>query len=158
VFGRTDENNLFTPNKFGFAINTGLIFSFDKQNRYGTTFDLLFKLGFETGYNHPLGLEFDLLFGTGKSCGDFLYTVVDENGAEEDMNIPYTEWCFKKDFRISVRSNLLNSSIKNTDVRLFFQYVGSTNPHDDDSLSQSGITNKWQEQSWSFGILLVRHL
>ena len=158
VFGKTDENNLFTPNKFGFSLNTGLIFSFDKQNRYGTTFDLLFKFGLETGFNHPLGLAVDLLLGTGKSCGDFLYDITTDDGNTEDMEIPYTDWCFKKGFRISVRSNLLNTQLKNTDVRLFFQYIDSKNPYNDAELREISIYNKWQEQSWSFGLLLVRYL
>jgi len=158
ILGRTDKNNIFTPNKFGFSVNTGFVFAFDKQNRYGTTFDFLFKLGLETGYEHPLGLEFDFLLGTGKSCGDFIYTVVNEDGAEEDMNIPYTEWCLKRGFQLSVRSNLLHTQIKNTDIRLFVRYIDSKNPKDDAQLSKDGITNKWQEQGWSFGLLFSYHL
>lgn len=155
LFGRTDENNLFYPNKFGFALNTGFVFAFDKQNRYGTTFDFLLKLGFETGYNHPFGLEFDLLFGTGKACGDFSFDV-EEDGNIEHREIPYTEWCLKGGFQISVRSNLLHTQVKNTDVRLFVRYVTSRNPKDDAELLKEGIINKWQERGWSIGLLFAK--
>lgn len=155
LVGRSDENNTFTPSKFGFSINTGFIFSYDSQKRYGTTFDLLWKLGLESGYNHPLGIEVDFLLGTGKSCGDYTFTLKDdENGKTEDMDIPYTDWCLKYGAQLSLRSNILSTQIKNTDIRLFVRYVYSKNPQNDAELDELGIDNFWQEESWTFGITL----
>jgi hypothetical protein len=154
LFGNTDEKGMFIPSKFGFSLNTGFIASFDRQKRYGTTFDYLLKLGIEAGYNHPLGIELDFLLGTGKSCGDYNFSTKDENGTIEDFEIPYTKWCLKYGTQLSFRSNILRTQIKNTDIRLFVRYVYSKNPENEDELFDQGIDCLWQEESWSFGLML----
>ena len=141
---------MFTPNNFGFAVNTGFIFAYDRQKRYDTTFDFLWKLGLEAGYQHTMGVELDFLLGTGKTCGDYVFTTNDENNPE--IEVPYTSWCMKYGFQLSLRSNILRMQIKDTDVRLFARYVYSKNPENEQELWNDGIDCLWKEESWSFGL------
>ena len=155
--GRVEGDKLYL-NRFGIAYSTGLIASFDKQDKYGTSCDFLLKLGIEAGHGHPMGIGFDLLVGTGKSAGEYNFTVEDDeaapnnNSEPEEMNVPYTKWCFKYGTQLWLRSNLLQAKVKNTDVRLFARYVYSKNPEDEDELLKDEIFCDWHEESWSFGL------
>lgn len=154
--GRVEGNKLYL-NRFGIAYSTGLIASFDKQDKYGTTCDFLLKLGIEAGHGHPMGIGFDLLVGTGKSAGEYNFTLEDNeaapnNNEPEEMNVPYTMWCFKYGAQLWLRSNLLRAKVKNTDVRLFARYVYSKNPENEDELFRDGIFCDWHEEGWSFGM------
>ncbi len=151
------EGDQLRLNKLGLGYSLGLIASFDKQDRYGTTCDFLAKLGFEAGNGHAMGIGIDFLVGTGKSAGDYNFTArVEADGDvpehDEDYTIPYTKWCFKYGTQLWIRSNLLQAKVKNTDVRLFARYVYSVNPENEDELLREGIDCDWRTESWSFGL------
>ena len=151
------EGNQLRVNKFGFGYSLGLITSFDKQDHYGVTCDFLGKIGVEAGNGHQMGVGVDFLLGSGKSCGNFYYPI-DENDSgadyydDEDLTEPYTAWCFKYGAQLWVRSNLLKTSIGNTDVRLFARYVYSVDPHKNSTISNNTVENYWVEESWQFGL------
>jgi len=149
----TIEEDQLRLNRFGFAYSLGFIASMDRQDKYGTTCDLLVKLGLETGNEHAMGIGIDGLFGTGSASvttcvpftADYTYT---EHGVD---------WCLKYGFQIWVRSNLLHANIKNVDVRLFARYVYSKDPTNDQDLdfNQDGVPSGyyvWNPESWQFGL------
>lgn len=145
-------------NRLGFAYNIGAIAQFDSQDRYGTTCDLMAKIGFEAGFAHKRGIGIDFLVGTGKASGEYiLYDPKALFGDEEipddlDENTPYTGWCFKYGFQIWLRSGLLNTQLKKTDVRLFARYIRSLDPDRNVDMTDIGIMNFWNEESWQFGV------
>ncbi len=155
------EGDQLRLNKFGFGYSAGLVASFDKQDYYGVTCDFLLKLGVETGNGHQMGIGIDALVGTGKSCGNLYYSGLDDSSGNnepadesvyEDWAEPYTAWCFKYGAQLWVRSNLLRTSLSNTDIRLFARYVYSVNPNNINELEKYGIDDVWSGESWQFGI------
>ncbi|HCU59462.1 MAG TPA: hypothetical protein DIC64_05755 [Alphaproteobacteria bacterium] len=146
--GRIDDD-LWAPNKFGFAYSTGFIASFDREDNKEVTCDFLWKLGVETGNGHTLGIGVDLLLGGGKTAG----TAFDLQDAEL-VSAPYTAWCFKQGVQVWLKTNLLTTSIKNTDILAFARFVRSQNPYNDEELLKDNILNLWKEESWQFGITL----
>ena len=147
------EGDSLHLNRFGFGYSLGVLAAMDSQEKYGTTFDLMAKIGVETGYGHAMGAGADLLFGTGKSAvtmevpltADYIYT-------EHD-----TEWCFKYGFQLWIRTSLLHANIKNTNVRFFVRYVYSKDPTDDADLdfNDDGFLSGyyiWNPESWQVGL------
>ncbi len=139
-------------NRFGFAYSLGTVASFDRQEDYGVTCDFLAKFGVETGNGHSLGIGFDAMIGTGKSPGVF-YELNPKDPDDNDPNY-YTSWCFKYGSQIWLKTNLVTTKIKNTDMLVFARLVYSQNPYDDDALLQNGFDNYWLEESWQFGVTL----
>ena len=143
-------------NKLGFGYSLGFVASFDRQDYYGTTCDILSKIGIEAGNGHKMGIGLDFLIGTGKSAGEYSFFLKDENpdgnNEIEQKDLPYTSWCLKYGGQLWVRSNLLKASIKNTDIRLFARYVYSKNPEDENKLMDNGIICNWMTESWNFGL------
>jgi len=155
------EDERLRINKFGFGYSVGLIAAFDKQDYYGETCDFLAKIGVETGNDHNMGIGFDFLVGTGKSCGNTYFMLNDEDASQakqydesftNDWAEPYTAWCFKYGGQLWVRSNLLKTSMGNTDIRLFTRYVYSVNPHKTTDFSEFLLYGDWMEESWQFGL------
>lgn len=146
------NGDMLKLNRFGLGYSFGLVASFDRQEHYGTTCDVLAKIGAEAGNGHKLGIGVDFLVGGGKTAGEYEFDVEDDKGNVENEVLPYTSWCFKYGAQLWVRSKLLSVSLKDTDVRLFARYVYSVNPEDEDALAKSGIACNWMEESWSFGL------
>lgn len=146
------EGETLKLNRLGLGYSLGLVASFDRQDYYGTTCDFLGKLGVEAGNGHKMGIGLDFLIGTGKTAGEYSFSIQDEDGSTEDVDLPYTSWCLKYGAQLWVRSSMLNVSIKNADVRLFARYVYSKNPENEDELLNQGIICNWIEESWSFGL------
>ena len=142
-------DDLWKPNSFGFGYSTGLIASFDREDNSDVTCDFLFKFGVETGNGHALGIGVDLMLGTGKTAG----TMFDLE-QEELASAPYTAWCFKQGVQLWLKTNLLTTSIKNTDILAFARFVRSQNPYNDEELLKDNILNLWKEESWQFGVTL----
>jgi len=112
----------------------------------------MLKLGIETGYGHNMGIGFDILLGTGKSAGDYVIYYNDD-GEIESLSQPFTKWCFKRGAQFWVRTGMLGTALKNTDIRLFARYVYSQEPDPDPDIAESpGIFTVWQEESWQFGL------
>ncbi len=152
VWGQIRGDSLVL-NRLGMGYSTGFMACFDENKTYGTTCDFLFKIGFEAGNGHAMGIGVDLLLGSGKSAGQYTYTQeTDEGNEPEDVEIPYTKWCLKYGFQFWVRSNLLQAQMKNTDVRIFARYVYSKNPDNTAALADDGIICDWHQESWSFGL------
>ena len=125
----TLEGDSLRLNRFGGAISFGLLFSADKQEKYGTTWDALAKIGIEMGKGHIMGVGLDFLFGVGTSA---VASVFEDMGPDGNDLYGYdTHFGKKWGFRPWIRTGLLHTSIKNTDVRLFFEYVYSPDPTDD---------------------------
>ena len=140
-------------NRFGLGYSFGLLASFDRQEYYGTTCDILLKVGGEAGSGHKLGIGIDALVGSGKTAGEYEFEVKDANDNVSNAALPYTRWCFKYGAQLWIRSNLLNVPAKNTDVRLFVRFVHSVNPESPEMLKNNDIIcNKWMGESWSFGL------
>lgn len=148
VPGKINGDNL-EFNRFGFAYSTGLVASFDRQDDSEVTCDFLFKLGIESGNGHALGIGIDGLIGGGKTLGA-LYDFSDDNPEPED----YTAWCFKYGAQLWIKTNLLSTSIKNTDVLIFARYVHSVDPNRNVDFQSQNVYNYWMEESWQFGITL----
>lgn len=152
------EGDQLRLNRLGFAYSVGAIAQFDRQDRYGTTCDLMAKIGIETGFSHKMGVGIDLLVGTGKTSGELsLYDPTALYGDAElpenlETNTPYTDWCFKYGMQIWVRSGLLHTMLKGTDVRLFARYVRSVDPNKGTDFSNMGMMSVWNEESWQFGV------
>lgn len=147
-----EEGNQLRLNRYGFAYSAGLIASYDKNDDYGVTCDFLLKLGIETGYGHNMGLGFDILLGTGKSAGDYVVLYKDNDDVEM-LTQPFTKWCFKRGAQFWVRTGMLGSALKNTDIRIFARYVYSKEPAEDVLSDDESIEfSVWQEESWQFGL------
>lgn len=90
------EGDQLLLNRFGFAYSTGLIFQFDSEKKTGVTCDFLGKVGVETGFNKPIGVGVDFLFGGGKTAQTVVdFTNVDlENPDVDDLVITQESlWC-----------------------------------------------------------------
>lgn len=155
VPGREEDGQL-RLNRMGFAYNVGLVASFSKQEKYGTTCNFLLKSGIETGNGHAMGIGFDVLGGYGKSTGDTYLTIYEEDDAD-DLATPYTEWCWQYGAQLWLRSNLLHTGINNAEMLIFARFVRSVNPNKDETFYISdnvAFDNYWKDESWSFGITL----
>lgn len=135
-------------NRFGFAYSTGFMAAFDSQKDCDVTCDFLFKLGVESGNGHLLGIGIDGLIGAGKSLGA-VYDLTETDADPED----YTAWCLKYGAQLWLKTNLLNTSIKNADILMFARYVYSQNPIKDSDFPPD-VFNSWMEESWQFGVTL----
>ena len=143
------NGDMLEINRFGFAYSTGFIASFDRQDNYDVTCDFLGKFGLETGNGHALGIGVDFLLGGGKTAGT-IYDLDDEELTPEY----YTMWCFKQGVQVWLKTNLLTTAIKNTDILAFARFVHSSNPQNDDELLKANLFNQWIEESWQFGVTL----
>ena len=143
------NGDMLEINRFGFAYSVGLLAAFDSQNSYGITCDFMLKLGVETGNGHPLGIGIDGLWGGGKSTGTYYFW--DDDDFEPYY---YTDWCYKYGMQVWLKTNLLTTSIKNTDILVFARYIRSLNPDDETDDDIIGILNYWNEESWQFGVTL----
>lgn len=156
VPGREEDGQL-RLNRMGFAYNVGLVASFSRQEKYGTTCNFLLKSGIETGNGHPMGIGFDVLGGYGKSAGDTYLTIYEEDDAD-DLATPYTEWCWQYGAQIWLRSNLLHTAVKNAEMLIFARFVRSVDPYRNEETffvsDKLMFDNYWKDESWSFGITL----
>ncbi|MBR6355947.1 MAG: hypothetical protein IKR92_03725 [Alphaproteobacteria bacterium] len=154
VPGREEDGQL-RLNRMGFAYNVGLVASFSRQEKYGTTCNFLLKSGIETGNGHPMGIGFDVLGGYGKSAGDTYLLVYEEDDAD-DLATPYTEWCWQYGAQLWLRSNLLHTAVNNAEMLIFARFIRSVNPNGDELTSfvsdKIAYENYWKDESWSFGI------
>lgn len=156
----TIKGDMLELNRMGFAYSLGLVAAFDHQDKYEVTCDFMGKFGVETGNNHPLGVGFDALVGTGKSSGSLYFIDDADDGKNDDDDdddddddpIHYTAWCFKFGGQFWVKTNLLTSGLKNTDILLFARFVYSVDPHNDKN--DNNVISIWNEESWSFGVTL----
>ena len=152
------ENDQLKLNRMGFAYNVGLVASFSRQEKYGTTCNFLLKTGIETGNGHMMGIGFDLLGGYGKSTGDTYLIVYDKNTDEDDLASPYTEWCWQYGAQLWMRCNFLQPVMKNTEMLVFARCVKSKRPgdlNDTEFVSDTwSYDNYWKDESWSFGIII----
>jgi len=151
--GHRAEDGSIKINPFGFAINTGLVFSFDKQDYYGVTCDLLAKVGFETGLGHKSGFGVDFLFGGGKSCGAYYHLFdTDNDGSVADEPItgePYTAWCPKLGGEVYFRAGLLTG---NKNAKLFARFIHSNNPNKLSDAKAVATQTTWFADSWHVGL------
>ncbi len=147
-----EENDMLCLNKLGIAYNIGLLASFSRQDKYGTTCSFLAKLGFETGNGHAMGIGADFLGGYGKSNGDS-YQLEYEDYERDDLADPYTAWCWQYGSQIWMRNNLLKTAMKNTEMLIFARFVRSIDPRKDSEMIK-GYDYFWKEETWSFGIIL----
>jgi len=154
--GRLQEDGQVKINPLGFAFNVGLLAAFDKQDHYGMTCDLMIKLGIETGFRHKMGFGFDLLYGTGRSCGNFYYVGNFSEYGGQDVAVwsaPYTAWCEKVGGQVWVRTGILHTGFdNNNDVRLFVRYVYSKDPNKKSELDEFRFGREWFEESWQIGL------
>lgn len=152
-----EEDGQLRLNRLGFAYSIGLLASFSRQEKYGTTCNFLLKSGIETGNCHPMGIGFDLLGGYGKSTGDTYLIILSSEDDDDDLATPYTKWCWQYGAQIWLRSNLLSTAVKNSEMLIFARFVRSVNP-DVDGVTivndQVAYDNYWKDESWSFGITL----
>ena len=142
------KGDMLQLNRFGFAYSAGFMAAFDSQKDCDVTCDFLFKLGLESGNGHVLGVGIDGLIGAGKSLGA-VYDMSQEDADPED----YTAWCFKYGAQLWIKTNLLNTSIKNADILMFARYVYSKDPTKPSDFPPE-IFNSWMEESWQFGVTL----
>ena len=175
------EGDQLRLNRFGFGYGTGIVASFDHQNQYDVTCDFLLKFGVETGVGRPFGIGLDFLVGGGKTArteyqfdidkaeadatgntdgNEDGQTVLapDEDDYEDDPECS-TEWCWKYGAQLWVKTNFLQTKMKNTDVLMFVRYVRSVDKYSMDdqiNLFNAGILTLFPEESWQFGIT-VRH-
>ena len=155
VPGRVVDDQL-RLNRMGFAYNVGLVASFSRQEKYGTTCNFLLKTGIEAGNGHMMGIGLDILGGYGKSSGDEYLTIYKE-GDDDDLANPYTEWCWQYGAQLWLRSNLLSTAVKNSEMLIFARFVRSVNPHDytHEHVSDSyAYDDFWKEENWMFGVTL----
>ena len=153
------ENDQLKLNRLGFAYNVGLVASFSKQEKYGTTCNFLLKSGIETGNGHAMGIGFDVLGGYGKSTGDTYLTVYNTNDTDEDdLANPFTEWCWQYGVQLWLRCNLLKTGLKNSEILAFARCVRSVQPNDIPDTYQVSdswqFDNYWKDETWSFGIII----
>lgn len=156
IRGKMEEENV-KLNPLGFALNTGFVTSFDKQE--SMTCDLMAKLGIEAGFNHNMGFGFDFLIGTGKSKGIYYYLIdtspEGQEPTDDDLDIedePYTAWCAKFGGQLWFRTGLFSGMGKNRDIHLFVRYVYSKDPHKATEYSAAAFQNDWFEESWQIGL------
>lgn len=149
-----EENGKLHMNSAGFAYSVGLIVSFTRSDRYGTTCDFLGKVGLETCRNRKLGIGGDFLCGYGKASGDVFWfedIVTDE---APKSSTPYNKWTFKYGGQIWIKTGLLGNSFKsNTDILLFARLVLNKEPNDITQMSKIHF-NLWRAETWSFGVIL----
>ena len=143
VPGTIDGDNLVL-NRLGFAYSAGIVAAFDRQDDLGITCDFMAKIGIEAGNGHALGVGLDGLIGTGKSSGTFYLEGEDPEG--------FTEWCLKYGAQFWVKTNLLTTSIPNTDILMFARFIYSKDPLTNIDLGD--IYAVWHEEAWTFGITL----
>lgn len=147
------EKDRLKLNRLGFAYSLGFIASVDKQDKYGTTCDLLGKVGIETGNGHAMGVGVDFLFGTGTSPVTMCFDLGQDGGGKfTDYD---TRWCPKVGFRLFARGNLLRTNLKGTNLKFFVQYINSMDPTDDNDFVIDGNDYGyylWSPDSWQFGL------
>ncbi|MBR1605679.1 MAG: hypothetical protein IJ660_06200 [Alphaproteobacteria bacterium] len=150
-------------NRFGLAYSWGMLVSVDKQEKYGETSDILLKLGIETGKGHTMAVGADFLFGTGTSAVTLVFdrTTYGQTDSQTDSDYDYsmydydTRWCLKYGFQFWLKSKLLHTGIKNTDIKLFVRCVYSVDPtNDSDFLVGNKQTGYylWSPESWCIGL------
>ena len=148
VPGNIKEDGL-EINRFGFAYSTGFLASFDTKNESGVAFDFLWKLGLEVGNEHLLGIGLDAMVGGGKSIGAIYPLEFDVD--TDPYN--YTDWCFKFGGQVWIKTNLLSTGIKNSDILIFARFIYSKDPHNPEYQSPN-VYNYWMEEAWKFGVTL----
>lgn len=151
-----EENGMLRLNRMGFAYNVGLVASFSKQDVYGVTCNFLLKAGVETGNQHMMGIGFDVLGGYGKSIGNIY--MLSNDADEDDLAQPYTSWCWQYGAQLWLRTNLLKTAVKNSEMLIFARMIRSALPKGYSEYVQ--ITNSlafedyWKDESWSFGVTM----
>lgn len=146
--GYEEDSKLFL-NKAGFAYSLGLIASFTRNDRYGTTCNVLLKAGIETCYNKKMGIGLDLMGGYGKSPGDiFWYKNIAEDTAPT-LITPYTLWGWEYGGQLWLKTTTINKS----DIIIFARLIMSPDPGEIQKFSAISY-NLWKEESWSFGIII----
>jgi hypothetical protein len=156
------ENDQLLLNRFGFAYSVGVIFQFDNEKKVGVTCDFLGKIGVETGFNKPIGVGVDFLFGGGKTAQAVVdVTNVDfENPDVDDLIITQENlWCAKTGTQLWLRLNFLTKSVNNFDTALFTRFVYSFRPYSDAEYAHRAEMYDeiafWQHESWSFGFTMT---
>jgi len=133
-------------NRFGFAYSLGLLAAFDNHNSYGVTCDFMGKFGVETGNGHVMGVGLDGLVGVGKSSGSVYFL-------DGEDPVSYTDWCLKYGAQFWIKTNLLTTGLKNTDVLAFARFIYSKDPYPE-LQDMDDIIAVWNEESWTFGVTL----
>jgi len=145
-----EDNGQLRLNKAGFAYSVGFIASFNQSDRYGTTCDLMAKLGLETCFNRKMGIGFDLLGGYGKSSGDFyFYNSILEDSAPKSI-MPYTLWGWKYGGQLWMKTGVSG----NMDILLFARLVDAVDPGTFKSEASLYHYNLWRRENWNFGIIV----
>ena len=153
-----EEGGKLHMNKAGFVYSVGLIVSFTRSDRYGTTCDFLGKVGLETCRNRKLGLGGDFLFGYGKASGDIFWFDNIATDEAPKSSSPYNTWTPKYGGQVWVKTGLLGNSFKsNADILLFARLVLNKEPNDITPTSQVHF-NVWRKETWSFGVILRYHM
>lgn len=155
IYPGTIEGDNIKINKYGFGYDLGVVAAFDNQEHYGVTCDFLLKAGIETGYGHKMGIGFDLLGGTGKSGGMSYYLDDDLKDWDDIDTDSYSKWCLKYGAQLWIRTSILSTGIKNSNIRLFIRYVNSPNPGPEQEPYKGGVKlNNWLKESWQYGLQL----
>lgn len=151
------EGDQLLLNRFGFAYSVGAIVQFDNEKKTGITCDFLGKIGVETGFNKPIGVGIDFLFGGGKTAQTVVdFTNVDfENPDVDDLVITQESlWCGKVGTQLWLRLNFLTKSVNNFDLSVFTRFVYSFRPYSDeeqlDRMSTYDELPFWASESWSY--------
>ena len=141
------KGDMLEINRFGFAYSTGFLASFDRQKDCDVACDFHAKIGVEAGTEHVLGVGINGLIGGGKSLG----AIYDLDFNVETEPQDYTAWCFKCGAEIWLKTNLLSTAIKNTDVLIFARFVYSKDPQTIEYDPKTNY-NFWMEEAWKFGV------
>ena len=164
------EGDQLRLNRFGFGYKFGLVAAFDRQDDHDVTCDFLLKLGTEVGIGRPLGIGLDFLFGGGKNARTNYFfdtkalgTTDNDQQNPDDTEAEYdfddeepentTEWCWKYGAQLYIKTNFLQTKIKNTDVLAGVRYVRSidrNNSTDEEKLFDAGVLTLFPEESWQF--------
>jgi hypothetical protein len=149
-----EEADQLHMNKAGFAYSLGLIASFSRSDRYGTTCDFLGKIGLETCRNRRLGIGGDFLCGYGKASGDIFWFDDIVKDEAPKSSTPYNEWTVEYGGQVWVKTGLMNNSFtSNTDILLFARLIINKEPRDVTPFSKTHF-NVWRKETWSFGVIL----
>ncbi|MBQ9271604.1 MAG: hypothetical protein IJ218_05010 [Alphaproteobacteria bacterium] len=149
VPGKEEDGKLLL-NRMGFAYNIGLLASFCRQDKYGTTCNFLLKIGAETGNGHSMGIGFDVLGGCGRSSGD-TYQLEYQDNEEYDLATPYTSWCWQYGMQLWMRTDMIRITFPNTEMLVFARFICSVDPMKDEDMVK-GFDYYWKDETWSFGV------